>query len=180
MADSNGPDKEKTMHVPISRCVHSSPERIRLRVKEKQGDEVYFNQVLQTLRAAFPQAQVEVNPRTGSVLCIGALSFEDLARTGREKDLFQVTVLPPRVTGIKAVHQGVVEMNATIRRSSRGEIDLTSLVFLILVGTGIYQVARGNLGLPPWYTAFWYALGVCTKSVSDESHVPDHDQGVEL
>jgi hypothetical protein len=178
MADSNGPDKEKTMHVPFGHCVHSSPERIRLRVKEKQGDEVYFDHVLQTLRAAFPKAQVEVNFRTGSVLCIGAVGFEDLARAGWEKDLFQVTALPPRVTATKAIHQGVAEMNATIRRSFGGELDLTSLVFLILVGTGIYQVARGNLGLPPWYTAFWYALGVCTKSVSDESH--DHKQGFEL
>lgn len=168
------------MDLPIGRCVHSSPERIRLRVKEKQGDEVYFDQVLQTLRAAFPKAQVEVNSRTGSVLCIGAKPFEDLARIGWENHLFQVTSLPPRMSATRAVHCSVAEVNATIRRSSRGELDLTSLVFLILVGTGIYQVVRGNLGLPPWYTAFWYALGVCTKSVSDESHVHDHDQGFEL
>ncbi|MFP4284830.1 MAG: hypothetical protein ACLFQG_04685 [Desulfovermiculus sp.] len=176
--DQNGPNQGKTMGLPLGRCVHSSLERIRLRVKEKQGDEAYFNQVLQTLRAAFPKAQVEVNPRTGSVLCIGVERFEDLARTGWEKHLFQVTALPPRMTAIKAVHCGVAEVNATIRRSSRGELDLTSLVFLTLIGTGIYQVIRGNVGLPPWYTAFWYALGVCTKSVSDESH--DHKQGFEL
>ncbi len=180
MMASNGPNQGKTMDLPLGRCVHSSPERIRLRVKEKQGDEVYFEQVLQTLRAAFPQAQIEVNPRTGSVLCIGVERFEDLVRTGWEKHLFQVTALPPKMSASKAVHREVGEMNATIRRSSRGELDLTSLVFLILIGTGIYQVARGNLGLPPWYTAFWYALGVCTKSVSDDSHVHDHEQGFEL
>jgi hypothetical protein len=151
---------------------------MRLRVKEKQGDEFYFGHVLQILRAAFPQAQIEVNPTTGSVLCIGAVSFEELARTGWEKDLFQMTALPPKVTATKAVHQGVAGINATIRRASSGEIDLTSLVFLILISTGIYQVIRGNLGLPPWYTAFWYALGVCTKSVSNDSH--DHEQGLEL
>ncbi|MFP4392710.1 MAG: hypothetical protein ACLFPG_07640 [Desulfohalobiaceae bacterium] len=178
MVASNGPNQGKTRDLPIGRCVHSSAERIRLRVKEKQGDEIYFNQVLQTLRAAFPKAKIEVNPLTGSVLCIGIERFEDLARAAREKHLFQITALPPRVTATKAVHRGVAEMNATIRRSSGGELDLSSLVFLILIGTGIYQVVRGNLGLPPWYTAFWYALGVCTKSVSDESHDPK--QGFEL
>ncbi|MFO7878128.1 MAG: hypothetical protein R6U55_16285 [Desulfovermiculus sp.] len=168
------------MHVPIGRCVHSCPERIRLRVKEKQGDEVYFGQVLQTLRTAFPQAQIEVNPRTGSVLCVGPVSFEDLTQTGWEKGIFQVIALPPRVTATKVFHRRVAEMNAAIRRSSCGELDISSLVFLTLIGTGIYQVIRGNVGLPPWYTAFWYALGVCTKSVSDESHVHDHGQGFEL
>ena len=166
------------MNLPFGHCVHSSLERIRLRVKEKQGDEVYFGHVLQTLRAAFPKAQVEINPWTGSVLCIGAVGFENLARAGWENNLFQVSGLPPKMTATQAVHHGVAEMNATIRRSSSGGIDLTSLVFLTLIGTGIYQVIRGNVGLPPWYTAFWYALGVCTKSVSDESH--DHKQGFEL
>jgi hypothetical protein len=179
MTGLNGAKQNKHMDVPSGRCVHLSPRRIRLRVKEKQGDEVYFGLVLQTLRAALPQAQVEVNPRTGSVLCIGLDSFEDLARTGLENNLFQVSALSQRMTPTRAIHQGLTEMNATIKRSSSGEIDLTSLVFLFLIGTGIYQLARGNLGLPPWYTAFWYAFSVCTKSVSEELNATEQAQGFE-
>jgi hypothetical protein len=37
-----------------------------------------------------------------------------------------------------------------------------------LLGTGIYQIVRGNFGAPPWYTAFWYAFGVFTKSLIDK------------
>jgi len=25
---------------------------------------------------------------------------------------------------------------------------------------------RGNFGIPPWYTAFWYSFGVYTKQIA--------------
>jgi len=38
------------------------------------------------------------------------------------------------------------------------------------MGTGIYQMVRHRFPLPPWHTAFWYALGlgVITRYVAEE------------
>jgi hypothetical protein len=49
-----------------------------------------------------------------------------------------------------------------------GWLDLPGMAFLLLLGIGIYQIRRGNIGLPPWYTAFWYAFGVYTKSLVEK------------
>ena len=58
-------------------------------------------------------------------------------------------------------------MSQSLRRFSSGELDLAVMVFIALLGVGVYQIARGNFGAPPWYTAFWYALGVLTKTSSN-------------
>jgi len=42
------------------------------------------------------------------------------------------------------------------------------MAILSLLGLGLYQILRGNFRAPPWYTAFWYALGIFTKSLSDK------------
>jgi len=49
-----------------------------------------------------------------------------------------------------------------------GEVDIPSLVFVSLLFSGIWQIARGNLAMPAWYTAFYYALGVFTRAQVDE------------
>ena len=39
--------------------------------------------------------------------------------------------------------------------------------FGVLLALGIYQISRGNFMAPAWYTAFWYAFGVLTKTLID-------------
>jgi hypothetical protein len=47
---------------------------------------------------------------------------------------------------------------------SGGSLNLGSLAFVALAGFGIYQISRGNLAAPAWYTAFWYAMNIFLKS----------------
>ncbi len=48
-------------------------------------------------------------------------------------------------------------------------IVIPSLIFLSLLISGIWQIARGNFAMPAWYTAFYYALGVFARAqVEDE------------
>jgi hypothetical protein len=46
-------------------------------------------------------------------------------------------------------------------------VDVEVIVFLLLVGFGIYDLLRGDLRRPAWYTAFWYASEVFNKYISD-------------
>jgi hypothetical protein len=46
-------------------------------------------------------------------------------------------------------------------------VDLPGMVFLSALLIGLYELARGNFRPPPWYTAFWYAFGVYSKSLMD-------------
>jgi hypothetical protein len=33
----------------------------------------------------------------------------------------------------------------------------------------VVEIMRGNFRMPPWYTAFWYAFGLFTKSMLDRT-----------
>jgi hypothetical protein len=42
-------------------------------------------------------------------------------------------------------------------------LNLPGLIFLTLMGVGVFQLATGRRVIPPWYTAFWYAFGVFSR-----------------
>jgi hypothetical protein len=58
--------------------------------------------------------------------------------------------------------------NRNLKKVTGGDVDIPSLIFLSLIISGIWQIARGNLAIPAWYTAFYYALGVFTRAQVDE------------
>ena len=59
--------------------------------------------------------------------------------------------------------------NQDLKKLTGGEVDIPSLIFLSLLISGIWQIARGNFAMPAWYTAFYYALGVFARAqVEDE------------
>ncbi|MGD8664119.1 MAG: hypothetical protein PVH37_29600, partial [Desulfobacterales bacterium] len=52
------------------------------------------------------------------------------------------------------------DLNNSIRRLTSGDIDLVGTLLLVLLISGLTELIRGNLRMPPWYTAFWYAFGL--------------------
>jgi hypothetical protein len=71
-----------------------------------------------------------------------------------------------------SVANPIGKLSNGLRKFTGGELDLKGMVILGLIGVGLYQIIKGNLRAPPWYTAFWYALGVFTKSFSDKDQGP--------
>jgi hypothetical protein len=57
-----------------------------------------------------------------------------------------------------------------------GELDIPSVFFAALLISGIYQIARGNMAAPAWYTAFWYAFGIFSR---DMLHKVDEPRSIE-
>jgi hypothetical protein len=55
------------------------------------------------------------------------------------------------------------------RRRGIPRVDLPGAVFLALLVFGAVELLRGNWRTPPWYTAFWYAFGLYSKSLIDHA-----------
>ena len=162
------------MALPIGKCVHSSTGRLRIRFSAWRGDSTFFERLKTTLQEAYPQTEFVVNPATASLLCLGPDADDGLAATAESKGLFQVQAPSRQVPVAQGVREAFHQANQSMRHSTREELDITTIIFVVLVGTGVWQLARGNFVLPPWYTAFWYALGVFSKSLADESgNTPD-------
>lgn len=60
-----------------------------------------------------------------------------------------------------------------LKESTLGHLDLPTLLFFVLIAVGTVQLLRNGLRSPPWYTAFWYAMGIYLKSLADKQSEPD-------
>jgi Heavy metal associated domain 2 len=155
---------------PEAQICHSSENRVRIRIPSKKGEAEYFKSLRDKFLTLKKFEAVEVNPVTGSVLFAGAhADISNIITAGESEGFFsvkkEVEVRPVPVS--RRLAQPLQEASAFLTRSSGGLLDLPGLAFILLLGIGAYQVLRGNLRSPPWYTAFWYAFGVFTKSVAD-------------
>jgi hypothetical protein len=156
--------------VPEAQIAHRAGSRLRLRIPARRGDGEYFFKLEEYLLRYRPFRALETNPVTGSVLVVDdGLDVGDLAQKAEADGFFAIRKpgRPPIPLSGRMV-QPLGSLSDSVRRMSGGEVDLPGLIFMGLLGTGIYQIVRGNFGAPPWYTAFWYAFGVFTKSLIDK------------
>jgi copper chaperone CopZ len=150
---------------------HSVQGRLRIRIPSRKRDEAYFAAVKDAISAVEGVDGVEVTPQTGSVLVFHHTDAGAIRQAGVSKDLFEIGEAPKVQNTIlhDSISAQVSEINSRIREFSEGGVDLRGLAFFALVGTGIYQIARGNFTAPAWYTAFWYALGLLGKTTNNGS-----------
>jgi hypothetical protein len=152
--------------LPAAHIGHRAPERLRLRIPSKRGKPGYFSDLSDKFSRDKRFAKPEVNEITGSVLFLGKnIDLDAIAAYGEEKKLFKLDTAYPVPVSRKVVSP-VGRLSNQISTLTGGELDLQGMAILSLLGLGIYQILRGNLRAPPWYTAFWYALGIFTKSFS--------------
>ena len=159
------------MTLPEAHIGHQTPERIRIKIPSRRGDEAYFLSVKERLLKDGTLGSVRVNSETASVLVTGAPpDLERIASIGEKNALFQLETSVPKVESLSSrIVAPVRNLGRSIDRFSGGELDLAGAVFLGLIGWGVMQLVRGNFVAPPWYVAFWYALGVFTRSLADKA-----------
>lgn len=158
---------------------HNMQGRLRIRIPSRKRDDAYFAAVKDALSAAEGVDSVEVTPQTGSVLVFHHTAVDAITQAGASKDLFEIIAAPEvRNTMLHdSISAQVSKINDRIKELSEGGVDLRGLAFIALVGTGIYQIARGNFAAPAWYTAFWYALGLFGKSANNGNSASKESQG---
>lgn len=145
---------------------HRLPGRIRIKIPSKRKDSRFFAHIQKALSGIKSVAGVEVNPVTGGVLIVYQGNETDLIGEIKEKQLFyfsEQTMRAPRRFRDR-IFDGAKKANNNVRRFTAGQFDLWDAVFLSLLASGIYQISRGNLKGPAWYSAFWYAFGVLYRA----------------
>lgn len=160
--------------LPQAQIVHRTAQRLRIRIPGRRGERDFFARLEGSLKRDLELQEVRTNSLTGTVLLIGErIDVERLAELARGEGLFVLQGSAPPAPLSKKLVRPMANLDESIRTISGGELDLPSLFFLGLLGMGIYQIARGNVGAPPWYTAFWYAFGVFTKYLIDKGYQSD-------
>jgi len=155
--------------IPVAYINHAINGRLRVKIPDKRRDETYFSNLNQQLRQCENVENVVSNPLNGSVLITGTgVNQEKITSYAETQGLFSIQQkdsllmavphIPKPLTKVMTLPVGIV--NEIIKTGSNKSIDLGGFFFLSLMSIGIYQVARGNVMLPSWHTAFWYSLGL--------------------
>lgn len=151
--------------IPEAYIVHKVNDRLRIKIPSKRGEKDFFVAVEKKFSKDSAGQTVVVNPDTASVLFLGHFTAKHIAEVAQQSELFKLeTKTRRRETLLSGVKDMFHTADKSLLKMTGGELDIPSVVFLGLISHGIYQFARGNFTGPPWYTAFWYALGLFSKS----------------
>lgn len=153
------------MHLPQAYVSHRSPTRTRLKITSRRGDTAYFVALQQAFDSAQLAESVTANSVTGSVLLLGdAVDLDSISSFARDRQLFD---LEQRSAADLPMARRVVhplrQADGIIEDLTSGYLNLPGSIFLLLLGIGIFDLVRGGFRTPPWYTAFWYALGLFSR-----------------
>jgi hypothetical protein len=144
--------------LPQAHIVHAMPERMRVKVESRRGDEAYFTKIKQGFSRLPGIVTVETNPLTASVLLRHSGDVNAVASSAEENGLFRLT--STAVETLPVEYQGTENLRRIDQhlRALTGEaINLTSMFFLALAAVGISQAIQGNVAVPA-VTALWGAL----------------------
>lgn len=144
---------------PTAHIAHLVPGRMRIRVPTKRHDNGYFSQLAQALLALPGVDRVEANALTASLLIHHTITPERIADFAAEQALCEVVIQGHRLVPLSAhIADRFQALDSKLSAFTEGTLDVWGTLFLVLVGLGIAQLAKGNI-LVPATTLLWYALG---------------------
>ncbi|WP_225071264.1 HMA2 domain-containing protein [Desulfuromonas sp. CSMB_57] len=157
------------MTIPEGICVHSTGERLRIRFPEQRGNQAFFAALRDKLADCHSISQVTVNPGTASLLVLHNGDLSEVAEfVASEKIFCLAPQVGPKASGVRpvtaATRQWFRHVDGQVQSLSNNSLSLPEVAFLTLIGGGLWQIARGNLVAPAWYTCFWYGLNIFLKS----------------
>jgi hypothetical protein len=134
--------------------------RIRIRIPEKRRDARYFAYVRERLSTCDGVEAVTVNPLAASVLITGQTTSTKLLAFAERTELFVVArPEPPRPPLSERAAANLERLDGRVRTASDGQLDLSGLAMMGLVGATLWQVSRRRI-LPEALTILWYAAMV--------------------
>ncbi len=168
--------------VPVARITHRIKGRIRIRVPMRKGNREYFSSLEAQLRNIPGVTGMETNALTGSVLIFHETDPEKMISYANESGLFRIPAGDPngavdssgkRIRKNRRLTSQISDVfkqaDSKMLDMSDGRLDIGGGAFMVLLGLGIYDIARGNFIAPAWYTAFWYALNIFLKALPGAS-----------
>lgn len=138
-----------------------APGRLRFRVPSRRGDSPYFEALKTECAKLSGLKSVEVNPSTASLLLVFDPALE-LSPDAVAAEFDLKLMLSDRMPLEKRVSRQVGLIDSNLRRLTGGELDLGGIAFLGCLAAGVYQVGAGNLAMPAWFVAFWYAMNLAS------------------
>jgi hypothetical protein len=159
---------------PEGRLVHVTPKRLRLKVSSKRHDGAFFRNAQEQLSRRAAVKGVEVNPLTGSILIHSSDSKALIRELKSDGQFVIVEHLPDQqAPSLEQFRQQLADWNKQIQYWTGTKADARVYVFLILVLSAFYQLARGQV-FAPAATLIWYASEALRTWVPRDKPLEEH------
>ena len=150
---------------------HQVPERTRLRLAPAPVDPILAERLANALVTVPGMRDVQINRRTGSVLCHHQVGIDAGSIFPLLQDTCHATILqpgetppvPPPVGGSSTVSRALANafrsMNTELLTATKGSIDLGTAAAFGFMSAGAFEVAAtGKLPVPPWFNLAWWSF----------------------
>jgi Heavy metal associated domain 2 len=151
--------------VPKAHVSHRVEGRARLRIPSRRGDQAFFERLKERTGELSQVKSTEVNARTGGVLIRHNGPLESITEECRQRGLFDlesVTAFEQPV--VERVRDQLATLDAAVRGTSAGQVNMWAMVSLLFIGLAIIQLARGRI-LGPVTTLMWAAINAMALSL---------------
>lgn len=156
-------------NLPVAYISHQSQGRVRFRIDSQRGNIDFFTELETAFEKEFPLYSISTTLLTGSLLITGEdVNADAVTQWGAAHLFFTMkrSIIPRKPISL-SIADPIVSANQKIRQFSGGTLDMPGMIFISALMFGVYEVIIGNFRRPPWYTAFWYAFGMYSKSYFD-------------
>jgi hypothetical protein len=147
--------------LPAARISHFTARRLRIKIPEKRRDAEFFAVVADRLGGWDSIERVETNPLTASILIYFSDPQRLLLEAMTKNDLFDID-FDATLTEASDFRVGRTAVRSfdtadhRLRHWTRNQLDIRSVLVVLLLGGGLYQLVRGRLSTPA-PTLLWYA-----------------------
>jgi hypothetical protein len=170
---------------PEARVSHRTRSRVRVRIPSRRGDAGYFETLRERLSRHRDVEDIRVNPLTGSLLLVASEGARDALRVLDEfEDLLSLVEAPkePLARISDQTVQPIFKLDKRLNQMTGGLFGMNDLVFNGMIAMGLFQIFRGRIEAPPWYTAFLVAHSIYFRAMRGEDAVietgiPDTEEG---
>ncbi|MFH1152998.1 MAG: hypothetical protein V1793_04195 [Pseudomonadota bacterium] len=169
--------------LPQATVVHRMNGRIRIRIAGVEtGRELYFNGLSDALNKAFAYRSIRVNSVTGSLLLEDPdINLDAVAGYGLSRNLFRLETRTGSGPGsvARVARTQVRRIDSGIRKLTSGNLDMSGSVFVVLIIHAMREIMSGNLAVPSWFTALWFASTIYNRDFYGPGGdgVHSHDDG---
>ncbi len=176
-------------------ATHHLPHRTRYRLARRHRDPATFKQIQNSITALPGVKNVELNERTGSVLIHHEEEPNILSLLGKTLDGIAIDLCVEALAGeemlvvsgvpvvANAIKSRLANINHYIAQRTHNYLDLKTLLPVLFLGAGIYQVFQNRTWwrqMPAW-VLFYYAFDSYIKFHGPgvgyaQSHIPGNGQ----
>jgi hypothetical protein len=145
--------------IPPGFICHHTTHRLRIRVPSMRGNTDYFDMLSEVFSQITQMTNIQVNPRTASLLLEHEGIAQEIIQDVAEKnELFILQNQPgiPKMLMLEQTTSNINLVDAGLKNLTQGYVDLRSIVFLGLVAFAIRQLQQGQI-MAPATSLLWYA-----------------------